>query len=200
MSRVEPRQLLPELVIIAATLFGLWSLFVSPMRDKLAQARAAHASAIEHTRIAADPDLSASRLIKVQGELDAMIDDIRQRSDAARDQTGLQATIMELGAEAGIRIQRVNPARSVAVKSDQAQDRVVSFEIECNGPYRDVAEFIANLEDSVGLTMVERLAFKPDASAGATGVKARLRTLHFAFDTTPPAGENALADVSGAAQ
>jgi len=200
MTQDQSKQILPELVIIGAALFAVWSLVVSPMRDGLSRAKAAHASAIEHTRIAGDPDLSTPRLTRVRDSIDMMIGDIETRSDIARDQTALQARLMVIGEEAGIRIERVNPAKTRPMNSGAADDRVVSFELECSGRYTDIAGFVARLEDSIGLSAIERLSIRPNTSASGSAVRARLRTLHFVFDTSPPPVEGALASTAGGLQ
>lgn len=186
MKPTPQRKILPELVIIGAVLFGAWTLLLQPMRQNLAQARAAHANAIEHTRIAGDPALATPRLQMIMRSINGMIDDIQERSDIARDQTALQARLMSLGADSGVRIDRINPARSRAAGSANTDDRVSSFEIECSGPYKDVNAFLGELEANAGLTLIERLSIRPDSTGSGTAVRARIRTLHFAFDTSVP--------------
>ena len=191
---LSARKLLPELIIVAAVFYGLWSMMIVPLRSGLSQARAAHAEAIEHTRIAGDPQLSRPRLDMVMGSIDSMMEDIEQRSEIARDQTALQARLMELGDEAGIRIDRVNPARTRPLGQGDRDDTIVSFELDCSGRYDDITGFVAAIEERVGLTAVERFSIRPDTSGSGSAVKVRLRTAHFAFDLSP---SNPLADAAG---
>lgn len=202
MSTGNSKKLLPDLVIAGAVLYGLWSIMVVPMRAGLARAQSAHANAIEHARIAGDPELSTPRLRMVMDSIDSMISDIEQRSDIARDQTALQASLMEIGARSGVRIERVSPAktRSISLKKGKVNDEVASFEIECSGLYRDIAGFIARIEADLGLTLIDRVSIRPDTSASGSAVRARLRTLHFAFDTTPQPSADTIATAGSAHQ
>jgi hypothetical protein len=202
MSTGHAKKLLPELVIAGAALFGLWSIMIAPMRAGLATAHSAHVNAIEHARIAGDPELSTPKLRRVMGTIDTMIGDIEQRSDIARDQTALQASLMEIGARSGVRIERVSPAkaRSISLKKGSVSDEVASFEIECSGLYRDIAGFVARIEADLGLTLIDRISIRPDTAASGSAVRARLRTLHFAFDTTPAPSADAIANAGSGHQ
>jgi len=185
----QTKKLLPELVITAAVLYGLWTLMLTPMRENLSQAQAAHANVIEHTRIAGDPDLSTPRLQMVMDQLDGAISDIEQRSAEASDQTALQARLMEIGTEVGIRIDRVSPALTRSMKNGQFDDHMISFEIDCSGLYRDIAAFAAEIEENTGLTRIDRISLRPDSAADGAAIRAKLRTMHFSFDTSPPPSE-----------
>lgn len=201
MNANTTRKLLPELIIIAAVFYGLWNLLIVPMRESLHQAQVARSSAIEHTRISADPALSAPRLRDVMGSIDGMMTDIEQRSEVARDQTALQAQIMEIGEQSGILIDRVNPAKTRPLDTGDRADSVVSFELDCSGQFSDLIAFFESMEENVGLTEIENFSIRPDTSSaggGAAAVKARLRTLHFAFDTSPaPVLADAMAPEGG---
>jgi len=189
-NQQQTKKVLPELAITAAVLYGLWALMISPMRENLSQAQAAHANVIEHTRITGDPALSTPRLNMVKDAIDNVIGDIESRSDIARDQTALQARLMELGSRFRLQINRVSPARATSIKDAADGDRTVSFEIECSGRYSDVTAFIAEIEENVGLSRVERISIRPDHQSGAAMVRARLGTMHYAFDTSPPPVED----------
>lgn len=177
------RKLLPELVIAIAVFYGLWSLLVSPMRASLNEAKANHSKAIEHTRISGNPELATPRLHMVMDSIDGMMQDIERRSGIAQDPTRLQARLMEIGEESGIRIERVNPAKTRPLALGDQDDTVASFEIDCSGQYHAVVGFVAAIEEQVGLTAVERFSIRPDTSGSGTAVKARFRTLHYSFDT-----------------
>jgi len=186
LKQEQSKKLIPEAVIIVAAVFGLWSVVVSPMRDELGLARAASQDAIEHTRIAGDPELSIPRLSAVRLKVDDAIGEIDRRSAVVSDQTALQAELTTTGEATGVRIDRVSPAQTRATGSSGFDDRSVSFEIECSGLYRDIVRFISVVERGVGFTRIERISVRPDRSAGGSAVRARLRTTHFAFDTSPP--------------
>jgi len=197
-NQEQSKKILPELIITAAVLYGLWSLVVSPLRESLSQAQAAHANMIEQTRIAGDPKLSTPRLQMVMDAIDGAINDIERRSVVARDQTTLQARLMEIGADAGIRIDRVSPAQTRSIKAGDYDDRVVSFEIDCSGQYRDIADFLARVEESIGLTRIDRISIRPDTTGSGAAVRAKLRTMHFSFDTSPPPpSDDAVVTVGG---
>ena len=198
MNHEHAKKLLPELVIAAVAIIGLWSLLVSPMRERLGQAQAAHANAIEHARIAGDPELSTLRLNAVMDKLDNAIGDIERRSGVARDQTALQARLMEIGAESRIRIDRVSPAKTRSIRDGDFDDRIVSFEIEFSGLYRDITGFVAAVEDNFGLTRIDRFSIRPNGSEVGAAVRAKLRTTHFAFDTSPPPNDDSV-DMPGGA-
>ena len=197
MKQEQTKKLLPELVITAAILYGLWTLMISPLRESLSEAQAAHANVIEHTRITGDPALSAPRLNMVKDGIDDAISEIEQRSEIARDQTALQADLMKLGAGLQLQINRVSPAKAGTIKDGVEGDRVVSFEIECTGRYRDVVSFVAVIEQDIGLSRVDRISLRPDHSSGSTMVRARLSTKHYAFDISPSPTEDEVPVVLG---
>ncbi len=177
------RKLLPELVIAIAVFYALWSLLVSPLRASLNEAKADHSKAIEHTRISGVPELSTPRLRMVMDSIDGMMQDIERRSVIAQDPTRLQARLMEIGEESGIRIERVNPAKTRPLALGDQDDTIISFELDCSGQYRDIVGFVAAIEEQVGLTAVDRFSIRPDTTGSSAAVKARLRTLHYSFDT-----------------
>ncbi len=186
--------------IAAAVIVGAQFVLVDPARGRAAEAQA-QTQHLQQTiaQAQAQPPAagtSAARTERLRTEREAVA-----RANALADPAVLVAAIQDLGAAAGVRVDRIDPEkthpRDEMRKGDpgasNAPTHAVELTIDANGTYASIARFVRDLEARPGFVRTEKIDVRPSMRPGDDTVSVTIQTSQLAFD---PAAFEVAADPS----
>jgi Tfp pilus assembly protein PilO len=178
MNAAFDRQMVAQVVITLAVCLGGWMMIVEPKVEEIAELEAAIAEATS------DPTLAAGAGIEELAERMAEMRDraqrIERRSEVARDSSRLYSAIMDLVAEHGVIVHRMDPASDRRTTADDMMG-VTTFNLNIEAGYQQLAGFIDAIERMDGFIRPTMISVTPVRSEGAARVEARIvcQAMHF---------------------
>lgn len=190
MSQSVRRAVVAEFVIGAAALVGLYVVAVEPVERELDEAeRMSRALAAEERRVeqsTLEPE-EARRRLRVFEQERARLASL---GAPAQTEAGMMQRVTHLAAEAGVRIDLVQPEVSGPERGKPAGEaaaggwrvsRRMSQTVSATGTYAAVVRFVESLERRTGLTRVREVIVSPVTVPGSNEVTATIRTEHVAI-------------------
>lgn len=180
------RRAIAEGLIVVAVLAAASTALVQPIR-----ARATHAQAM-YLQMRADIDeadtFAPGGVAESDGHVGARAAWLREKSEEGADGRALYETIMRLGAETGVQIDRLQPA-SIEGESAPGGDRRSGFVVSAFGDYGAVTKFVLALEQRTGLSCATSVRVAPVSIEERQLAHATIETLHLAvaLDEAPSA-------------
>jgi Tfp pilus assembly protein PilO len=175
------RQLLAQLIIIVALCAGGWMMIVQPQIDELHELRATIAQARS-----TQTSLGEGTIEQMADELTAVRDRFRRieaRNTFADDSTQIYGLIMDLAAEHGIAVQRLDPGSNQRTGDEEEKVHITTLDITVDGGYEQVAMFLEAVGDLDGFIRPVTLTITPRQDEDRSFVEARFacQALRFAL-------------------
>jgi len=112
------------------------------------------------------------------------------QSNGFVDPAELVSLVQRLGAEAGVTVERIDPetlqprtgVRPGDKRAAKLPTKAVALRIEARGTYRQVARFVAGVENRPGFVRTDELTLRPAMAPGKDEVGVSIRTAQLGFD------------------
>ena len=178
MSGVVDRQMIAQVVIMLAVCVGGWMMIVEPKVEEITELEASIAEASADPALASGDNVEqlAQRMIDMRERARR----IERRSALAKDSSRLYSAIMDMVAEHGVIVHRLDPASDRRMSSDDAMG-VTTFNMNVEAGYEQLAKFIDALERMEGFVRPTMVTVNPVRSEGEARVEARIvcEAMHF---------------------
>ena len=194
MSAERSRQTFAQLAIAAAICGGLYAFVGSPLRERMLNAEAELATAIEKGAQAQLIQVALPALLAQQETIRIRSVEIETRSLPGSDESVSFSEIMRLADQAGVKVQQVTPVNaasrgSATAESDEhtrAGDKTSRFTISGVGTYASTAAFLDLLGSPWAYCSIKQCRVAPDFSAeGGDGVSFSCTLELYAFNASP---------------
>lgn len=185
MKQEQARRLLSQAIILGAVCIGAPVFVVAPLKARLARMEQSLATAQREAASIADIMSAGERQTldpDAAGRISAWIGEMNSISG---DAATVYDRIMTLGAEHGVRIDRMQPVRVTAARPTAGRSspaaQTLGFTIAAIGEYDSIAAFIEAIERGAGFSAVGSVRLIPVVADGAQLVQATIETRHRRF-------------------
>lgn len=200
MNPLVMRRIVAKGIIGVSLCTGAWFFFVEPMERRLIAI---------HDEEAAVRIAESSRPLPGAAELRTTLDRasaVGARSVRAADELQLYADLLESAAQAGLVVDQLvkrsvkPPAAKSPADTTVVPSRCLGFEMNVQGSFDALFDFITRLESPDSFSRIERLTLAPAGDSSAPLISATIDTIHWSFSpaSTITAIEAGLAAAQGA--
>lgn len=197
MNDQERRQLFAHGAMGLAACVGAYMALVDGPRKQLVATRTESIALAEQVRAA---ESLRDQVPAMTAALDKIARDEAQMKDMgrlAREERALFAAVMSLAGANHVRIDELNPVRSVGpakapppppgqAPAAPANDTTVGYTMVAIASYEDVTAFITAIRTELGYALIRSVRMTPVQDERIKLVRAVIETEHYSFDTSPP--------------